>query len=154
MTRFPLEGHGCVATTEFNRCISRAVSISFQVRFSGQITLDYGVQRDPEAYIASRISLSETELEGKCGGDDQRSTTDLCFPPALVGAYCCGGCPATSQAATGGPGIDVASGTLVGIRVTSWQKWLRSKCALPSFSCLDCQLGVASPAEKARTLGP
>lgn len=52
------------------------------------------------------------------------------------------------------PWVVVASGALVAVGVTSWEKWLGSKCALPSLSYLHCQPGVASPEEKVRILDP
>lgn len=58
MTRFPCECHSCVVTREVNRCISRIAGVSFQIWFNGQVALDYGVQRELKAYIASKISLS------------------------------------------------------------------------------------------------
>lgn len=59
VTRFPPSCHThWVATRELNRCVSRAVDVSFQIWSSGQVTLDYCVQRDPGAYAVSKISLS------------------------------------------------------------------------------------------------
>lgn len=54
VTRFPRECYSCVATREVNRCIARIVGISFQIWFSGQVALDYGVQRELKAYVASK----------------------------------------------------------------------------------------------------